>query len=435
MGYGDTHVIIMTHLSELVSGSEKSPNAIRERFFRGILVSVFTCLFLLLIFCGFCSASEPTIVITGYQVQPEVVMPGGTALITATVTNTARTASMTTKSGSDPVESVTETKEINAYIEDVELFGNGIEVISGDYRRVGEVGPGQSIPLTFLVKVPQKIGIYFPELHIATQTGRSLKYPIPVNVNDDRFVQKSPALIVSKNLPDHVVPGEKMEGKLVLKNAGETAANEILLNLSSESREVALLSPDSIHIGRLGPGDEIPVDITILTSREVTEGIHPVQCHIRFNTASGRVIDQSEEIPVRVTGKHELSISSVSTDPVRIQEGTPFTLIVRIENTGTGDADGVRARIETSLNGTKEAFVGKIEPDNDAPAVFYIQHAPAGDIPVPISISTRNSSDVLTDTIEITVSKKPDLPILPVLVFLVLLGGVIFVWKRKRNTE
>lgn len=218
----------MTLMSEQIPDSGRYLYKTRAGFIRTRPASVILCLLFLSLFCGFCSASEPTIVITGYQVQPEVIMPGGSALITATVTNTAKAASMTTKSGTDPAESVTETKEINAYIDDVELFGNGLEVISGDYRRVGEVGPGQSIPLTFLVKAPQKTGIYFPELHIATQGGRSLKYPIPVNVNDDRLVQKSPALLISKVLPDHVVPGQKLTGKLILKNTGETAASEVI---------------------------------------------------------------------------------------------------------------------------------------------------------------------------------------------------------------
>ena len=42
-------------------------------------------------------------------------------------------------------------------------------------------------------------------------------------------------------------------------------------------------------------------------------------------TASGRIIDQSEEIPIRALGEDELSISSVSTDPVRVQEGIVIT--------------------------------------------------------------------------------------------------------------
>lgn len=390
---------------------------------------------LLIATSGICTASEPTIVITGYQVQPEVIMPGGTALITATVTNTAKSASLTTKSSDENAELVTETKEINAYIDDVELFGNGLQIESGDYRRVGEVGPGQSITLTFLVKAPDKAGIYFPELHISTQGGRSLKYPIPVNVNDDRFVQRSPALEIRKDLPYQVIPGEQATGRIILKNTGQTAASEIFLNLSTENREVSLSSPGSLHVGRLGPGDEVPVDLEIITSKEATEGIHPVKCHIRFSSAAGRISEQNEDIPIRVTGQHELSIAAVTTDPVRVQEGSQFSLIVRIENTGTGDADGVRAEIDTTMNGTKEAFVGKIEPDNDAPAVFYLQKASAGDLSIPVSIYTRNESVVLKDTVAITVSSKPGFPILQITVVIILAVVGFVLWRRKRNPE
>jgi hypothetical protein len=390
---------------------------------------------LLIATSGICTASEPTIVITGYQVQPEVIMPGGTALITATVTNTAKSASLTTKSSDENAELVTETKEINAYIDDVELFGNGLQIESGDYRRVGEVGPGQSITLTFLVKAPDKAGIYFPELHISTQGGRSLKYPIPVNVNDDRFVQRSPALEIRKDLPYQVIPGEQATGRIILKNTGQTAASEIFLNLSTENREVSLSSPGSLHVGRLGPGDEVPVDLEIITSKEATEGIHPVKCHIRFSSAAGRISEQNEDIPIRITGQHELSIAAVTTDPVRVQEGSQFSLIVRIENTGTGDADGVRAEIDTTMNGTKEAFVGKIEPDNDAPAVFYLQKASAGDLSIPVSIYTRNESVVLKDTVAITVSSKPGFPILQITVVIILAVVGFVLWRRKRNPE
>ncbi|MDD1728138.1 MAG: hypothetical protein LUQ50_03600 [Methanospirillum sp.] len=382
-------------------------------------------------YTGICTASEPTMVISDYQVRPEVIMPGGTALITATVTNTAGAASMTTKSSGEFAESVTETKDINAYIDDVQLFGNGLQVDSGDYRRIGEVGPGQSITLTFMVTAPENSGIYFPELHIATQGGRSLKYPIPVNVNDDRLIQRNPAIEIRKEFPDRVIPGESARGKIILRNTGETAASEIFLNITSDNQEVSLTSPGSVHLGRLGPGDETPVNIEIITSEEATEGIHPVRCHIRFSSASGRISEQNEEIPVRVTGQHELSVSAVTTDPVRVQEGSPFSLIVRIENTGTGDADGVKARIETGINGTNEAFVGKIEPDNDAPAVFYLQHAPAGDLSIPITISSRNEPAILRDTIAITVSDKPGLPILPILLIIAIGTVGLFFWRRK----
>lgn len=399
---------------------------------RGIILVILTLFFL----AGSAfpvQASEPTIVISSYEVKPEVIMPGGTGLITATVTNTAQKASLTTTSGSEDTGSVTETRDINAYLSDVYLFGNGLDVESGDYRRVGEVGPGQSLTLTFLVKAPYTSGIYFPELHIATQGGRSMKYPIPVNVNDDRLVQRNPALEVRKEFPNSIIPGDQANGRIILKNTGETAASEIFLNLSTEFREISLTTPGSIHIRRLASGDETTIDLGIITSREVTEGIHPVRCQIQYSSASGRMLTQTEELPFLVEGRSELSISAVSTDPVRVQEGDPFSLIIRVENTGTGDADGTKARIESNINGTKEAFIGKIEPDNDAPAIFYLQNAPPGDISIPVTVTTRNETVALQDSIEITVTGQPDSLIIPLLLVIILGAGGYFYWRRRGN--
>lgn len=384
---------------------------------------------------GICGASEPTIVISSFHVEPEVIMPGGTAMITADVTNTAQKASVTSTQGGKDGQSVTTMNDINVYLSDVFLFGNGLIVESGDYRRVGEIGPGQSIPLTFLVHAPDKTGIYFPELHIATEGGRSLKYPIPVNVNDDRLIQKNPAIQVEKNLPAQVIPGEEVTGTVTLHNIGETAASEVFINISTKNQEIGLHSPQTSHIARIGPGEENIIPIRIITSDKAAEGIGQIICHIQYSSASGRILQQDEVIPIHFVGKPSLAISSVTSDPVKIIEGTPFSLIVRIENTGTGDAPSVRAAINTSIPGTKESFVGEIGKDNDAPAVFYLQNPPQGEIDIPITIIQKNgeTSTVLHDTLHITASSRSAFPIIPLVLGLIILGGFIVYYQRKNK--
>lgn len=385
---------------------------------------------------GVVTASEPTIIISSYEVRPEVIMPGGSALITVHVSNTARGASIT-KVGGDQTsgQSTTETRDINVYLSDVFLFGNGLQVQSGDYRRVGEVGPGQSVPLTFLIKAPHHSGIYFPELHIATNGGRSLKYPIPVNVNDDSLVQKNPALQIRKEIPASVIPGDDAQGTLILHNDGETAASEIIVNISQASPEISVASQVVTHISRLGPGEEVSIPLTISTSRKTPEGISLLTCTLQYSTAAGTILTQSEQVPVRISGRPDLAISAVTSDPVRISEGMPFSLIVRIENTGTSDANGVRAVINTPIKGTKEAFVGKIKPDNDGPAVFYLQDAPAGDYHIPITIRMEHEGAeyVMDDTITLTVATKGYPIIIPMVFILFLIGGGIVFYRRRQQ--
>jgi hypothetical protein len=382
---------------------------------------------------GLVTASEPTIIVSSFQSQPEVLMPGGSAMITVTISNTAQKASITTTGGEkNSGNSVTTTNDINAYISDVFLFGNGLEVESGDYRRVGELGPGQSMPLTFMVRAPDKTGIYFPDLHIATEGGRSLLYPIPVNVNDDRLIQKNPAILIEKELPLSVEPGENAFGKLILKNTGDTSASEIYVNISPKDPDISIRSSQTSHISKLGPGDQAPIDLDIVTSENGPEGIHSLIMHITYSSNAGKIHQQDEIIPITYTGKSKLAIASVTSDPVRIAEGTSFSLIVRIENTGTGDADGVRATIQTSINGTKEAFIGKIEPDSDAPAVFYLQNPPAGDIGIPISVTEKEKKgDELNDSVSITVTSKGSLPIFPIIILIIVGIGAFLIYQKR----
>lgn len=79
-------------------------------------------------------------------------------------------------------------------------------------------------------------------------------------------------------------------------------------------------------------------------------------------------------------GKSELGFVSVDTNPPRLTEGTPFDLTIRIENTGTGEAKQVSAKVDLPAEGTKEAFIGKIKPGNDAPAIFLLEGAKAGNL-------------------------------------------------------
>lgn len=384
---------------------------------------------------GVVTASEPTIVISSYEVRPDVIMPGGSALITVQVSNTAKGAAITKVGGDQTTgQSVTETRDINVYLSDVSLFGNGLQVESGDYRRVGEIGPGQSVPLTFLVQAPHQSGIFFPELHIATEGGRSLKYPIPVNVNDDSLVQKNPALQIIKEIPASVIPGENAEGTLLLHNDGETPASEIMVNISPTSPEISVSSQVVTHISRLGPGEDVSIPLTISTCRKTLEGISLLTCTLQYSTAAGNILHQTEQVPVKISGKPELSIAAVTSDPVRISEGIPFSLIVRIENTGTGDANGARAVIDAPIKGTKEAFVGKIEPDNDGPAVFYLQDAPAGDFQIPISVRMEHEGEeyVMEDIISLTIAPRGNSMLIPSVVILCLVGGGIVIYRRRK---
>jgi hypothetical protein len=129
-------------------------------------------------------------------------------------------------------------------------------------------------------------------------------------------------------------------------------------------------------------------------------------------------------------GKGELGFVSVDTSPRRVAENQPFDLTIRIENTGTGEAKQVAATVDLPMTGTKQSFIGKIKPGNDAPAVFMLDGGKGGTY-------SYNASITYTDDLGThTVYRQMSLRVIPsdssgglILMLLGLLGVGIVVYR------
>ena len=157
-----------------------SENTVNKNICREIgTIAAFLVLFgLMVIFVPPVHADTPTVTITDYKVTPSVLMPDSMGTITVTIKNTAASASISERTGllSSDNAGTTKTTDINVNIENVHLEGNGIDVMSKDFDRVGELGPGQSITITFSIRAPQRAGCTYPEVWIDTSGGRSTRY-------------------------------------------------------------------------------------------------------------------------------------------------------------------------------------------------------------------------------------------------------------------
>ena len=106
-----------------------------------------------------------------------------------------------------------------------------------------------------------------------------------------------------------------------------------------------------------------------------------------YKLPDGTPKHQDEIIEVPVKGKAELNIASITTEPKTVSQGDDVTLIIRLENTGTDTAKSVSASIDLPMDGSKEAFIGKIQPNNDAPAIFSVKVQDAGDLPYALNVT------------------------------------------------
>ena len=367
--------------------------------------------FSLIIFSAVPASADgvPTVTITDYKVNPSVLMPGSFGTITITVKNTATSASVSQKSGqltTGDYATVT-TTDINVNIENVHLEGHGIKVLTQDFSRVGELGPGQSIPITFSIETPDQSGLYYPEVWIDTSGGTSTKYPIPVNVNTAVGIQKQAVLILGSTLTGSVNPGDDIPATLTLTNAGQILADDVTLKIANVSTDVAPKNTDTYQIGPLNAGEQKNVDIVLLSDKQANPGLIRIPVTINYTAIDGTPVTQATSIDLVLKGKAELGFVSVDTNPSRLVENTPYDLTIRIENTGTGDAKQVSAVVDLPVEGTRQAFIGKIKPGNDAPAIFLLEGMKGGNYPYNLTISYTDDMGVHNLTRQMNIRVPP----------------------------
>ena len=417
----------MTILSSVsnIRQKQRNPTSFRQSLHLKMLIAV-----LILAACALpaAAADVPTVTITEYKVSPLVMMPDSLGTITIMVKNTATSASLKENTGLYTTEATTtKVTDINVNIENVKLEGNGIIVRSNDFQRVGEIGPGQSIQLTFSIQAPSKSGMYFPEVWIDTTGGTSTRYPIPVNVNTAVGIERQAILIMSSTLTGSVNPGDEIPVTLTVSNAGQTLADDVILRIENVSATVAPKNSDAYHLGAILAGGQKTVDMALLSDKKTTAGLVRIPVTISYHAIDGSERTQITGIDLMMKGKAELGFVSVDTNPPRLTENTPFDLMVRIENTGSGEAKQVSAKVDLPAEGIKEAFIGKIKSGNDAPAIFLLEGLKGGNYPYTLNITYTDDMGVHTLTRQLNMRVPPadnSGTIIILLIILVILGVV-----------
>lgn len=394
-------------------------------------------LMLILVPASCVGSTDPTVIITGYKISPDVILPHDIGTIEVTLANTAMQASKTNTEPGGQEEMVAQSKTVpvNAFVESAILKTTDFTVLSGWYQDIGEIGPGQSTTLTFLVEAPDREGLYFPEVWIRVRGAESVKYPIPVNVNTRHTLIKQPSIRLSRSVPVNITPGSAFDITLDLQNEGLATAHDITVEIITPNTSLSSQSPERQFIRELKPGDSTTVALSFQSDNDIPIGIRQIPVRISYMNADGTRLVQNEQIGVLVQGTGELGIAKQILDPEQIFVGDMFSLVCRIENTGTDKAKSVRATLDIPFDGTKEAFVGTIGPDNDAPAVFTLKATQAGDIPFHLTIQYKDDFGVHEEVIplHVFVGEKNGSGMIIILVLVVLAGAGFLYWRRQRQ--
>ncbi len=379
--------------------------------------------------------------VTSYSISPEVVFPGDTATITVTLTNTANQASKTesssigTGTAISSAESV--TLPLSAFIESAILQTKDFQVINGWYQDVGNIGPGQSLNLTFFVKAPDAKGVYFPEVWIRVRDSGSIKYPLSVNVNSAYALVKGPSLRIIRDVPMQVIPGSPFNVSIAIENDGLSAAHDINVAVETPLQSISSLTPQQYYFRTLSPGEIKNLDLSFITDKNIPLGIKQFPVIVTFLTDDGKKHETTTQAGVQIQGKGELGVSKYQVTPDQIHTGDSLTIILRIENTGTDDAKSVRASLDIPFEGMKDAFIGTIEPKNDAPAVFDLKASKSGEVSYNLTLQYRDDfgeKQVITP-LKIYVKPQEGPQIVFVVLVVILACAGLYLYYRSRHKK
>ena len=167
-------------------------------------------------------------------------------------------------------------------------------------------------------------------------------------------------------IDNSVEPGKLEKAVFELRNRGSVSYSDVKLTMS-QITNLAFLD-NSIYVGDIGPNEVKNVEIPLISSRDLVDGIYSLTLNI--SSAQSTMTEQTNLI---VEGMPVLELAGVASDIERPTNGQPLSFSVQLENVGTGDARSTKASLSCeNIVGTPESYVGTVEIDDTGTAIFDI---------------------------------------------------------------
>ena len=272
------------------------------------------------------------VAVTSLTMDPEVLMPGDTAIVTATVKNSGTTS---------------------VSIGRVLIMGVNEIYSSADkaYSTVGMLGPGDTMTFTFPIKSNGATGTFYPTLYIDFLDAglNSLKYTFPVQVDD---TQLSVALI---DQPDAFGQSRNEQVTLRIGNPRANTLNGIEIIVTGDgvsSKQTAYF------VGKLEPDQYVDAELTVVVDQ-------PTDISFDVTYRNGQNLhENSVGIPVEL-GERKVRAEMILNNIEIKNSGSYYTISGDVNNAGLEDAKSVTVTTAkaTASEPYKSYVVGSLEPD------------------------------------------------------------------------
>ena len=205
-------------------------------------------------------------------------------------------------------------------------------------------------------------------------------------------VRGAPKLMISDITiePELIKPEDTFDLSFRVSNEGTGTASMAQVTVALDNLSSVPVGADTAIIRKLVAGASERLSYRIMVSDSAEISTHTIPIVMRYDDESGGNITSKSSVGINVVGDADLCIASVKTSPENPVSGDTVTLTFKIENSGHGDAESVKVTINIPFEGTKTAFLGKIEADDDAPCMFTFHATGSGDIPYHAVISYKD---------------------------------------------
>jgi len=257
---------------------------------------------------------KPQVMVSGFEIEPEVLMPGDKAVVTITLENTQdkpitgwkrdikydhrwpinKTKTIYEDELIDADTTITLT--MDACIKEAYVSCDGLKVYN-KYRNAGALGPGRELDLAFKIKAPLKDGIYMVNFNadIEDTDGnrcKSIRYQFPLTVC-------STVELIPKSTTESIKETGIIKLEVVNKGLGEAEC----ITVTSKS-EGLVLEPGELYVGKLIAGQSNTIEFKL---KNVTD--YGKQA-IAFEAEYKNGINKHRSMPVFVFTNYEPQVQS-----------------------------------------------------------------------------------------------------------------------------
>jgi hypothetical protein len=339
-------------------------------------------------------------------INPPVLMPGDTGIITIRVMNNGDEGIM-----------------INRAF----LVGGSLSVTSDPYPTVGWLGGGNTMDFTFTIKAASEDGLFYPRFILEFTDGNTLRYSVPVQVD------RTGLTLALVEEPDFVSVGMTTQYTVMVSNPRPNGVSGIQVITEGTGYES---SPTSQFIGYLGSDDKIPVTFNITPDRISTA---------HFRTIYRNGINDHEtilDIPLLPTDNKKAAVPIVSNIQVS-QDSDLYRISGDISNAGLKSAKSVVISTESpamARDPYKVYVVGSLDPDDFSSFEVTFDLTSSGNVPLVVEYKDDDGNRYVSQSfVDVSVSPLSDesspIPIMgTLLVWLLVIAiavVIIYSWRKR----